>query len=192
MIDCLIASGRSGAERVALDYALSVGMPCGGYTGDDFWVDDRRLDEKYQRVLIGDSGMSLNQATEMNVKASDATLLLVNYHGDLRRDELETMRSCIRNKKSLCVIDLTAEDKELRRQIGNAAEWLLYNTVEVIHISGSCESFFPGTASRAGRVLDAVLGSAFLYLQQHPELQPEPNRFAQRSWKSLNMQGGKA
>ena len=63
---------------------------------------------------------------------------------------------------------------------------------QTLHISGSCESFFPGTASRAGRVLEAVLGSAFLYLQQHPELQPEPNRFAQRSWKSLNMQGGKA
>jgi len=192
MIDCLIAAGRSGAERVALNFALSVGMPCGGYTGEDFWVDDCRLDEKHQHVLIDMAGMSLNQATEMNVKASDATLLLVNYHGDLRRDELETMRSCIRNKKSLCVIDLTSDQDELRQQIRNAAEWLLLNAVEVIHVSGSCESFCPGTSSRAGRVLEAVLGSAFLYLQQHPELQSESNRFAQQSWKSLNIHGGKA
>ena len=181
MIDCLISTGKSGVARMALDYCKIVGMPCGGWTNEDYILDDGCLADKYQRILLP---VKKQSAIEKNVIDADATIIFAYYHGDLIGDELLTMRHCIRHKKDLFVFELSDDIDVMRRQVGPAAEFLLAAHVEVLNVVGSAESDFHGKLRKiAGTALEGVLASAFLYLQEHPELQPNPNRFAEKSWK---------
>ena len=61
-------------DRAALDVALELGMPCGGWCPAGRWAEDGAIDPRYPLVETPSADPAAR--TEWNVRDSDATLLL--------------------------------------------------------------------------------------------------------------------
>ena len=69
----IISGGQTGADRAALDWALSHGIPCGGWCPKGRKAEDGIIDARYPlRETPSDSYL---QRTEWNVRDSDATIV---------------------------------------------------------------------------------------------------------------------
>ena len=70
----IISGGQTGADRAALDVAIKLNIPHGGWIPRGRKTEDGSLDEKYQLQEM--STESYSQRTEQNVIASDGTLII--------------------------------------------------------------------------------------------------------------------
>ena len=69
----IVSGGQSGADRAALDWALSHSLACGGWCPKGRKAEDGPINAKYP--LKESSSASYLQRTEWNVRDSDATIL---------------------------------------------------------------------------------------------------------------------
>ena len=69
----IVCDGQTGADRAALDRALSHKLPCGGWCAKGRKAEDGAIQEKY--LLKESRSASYLQPTEWNVRDSDATVL---------------------------------------------------------------------------------------------------------------------
>jgi hypothetical protein len=69
----IVSDGQTGADRAALDWALSHRLPCGGWCPKGRKAEDGPIDSKYP--LKESPSASYLQRTEWNVRDSDATVL---------------------------------------------------------------------------------------------------------------------
>jgi len=68
----IVSGGQTGADRAALDWALSHNLPCGGWCPKGRKAEDGPINAKYP--LKKSSSASYLQRTEWNVRDSDATI----------------------------------------------------------------------------------------------------------------------
>jgi hypothetical protein len=69
----IISGGQTGADRAALDWALSHNLPCGGWCPKGRKAEDGAIPESYP--LRESTSASYLQRTEWNVRDSDGTVL---------------------------------------------------------------------------------------------------------------------
>jgi hypothetical protein len=69
----IVSGGQTGADRAALDWALSHNLPSGGWCPKGRKAEDGAIDSKYP--LKESSSASYVHRTELNVRDSDATVL---------------------------------------------------------------------------------------------------------------------
>ena len=79
MIDKIISGGQTGADRAALDVAIELGIPHGGWVPKGRKTEAGRLPAKYQLKEMPTD--SYPERTEQNVLDSDGTLII--SHGSL-------------------------------------------------------------------------------------------------------------
>ena len=72
MIKKIISGGQTGADRAALDVAIELGIPHGGWVPKGRMAEDGRLPGNYR--LSETSTIDYNQRTELNVIDSEGTL----------------------------------------------------------------------------------------------------------------------
>ncbi len=79
-IGCVVSGGQSGVDRAALDTAVELGLPYGGWCPRGGWAEDLTeppgLLARYPR-LRATPGSEPAQRTRWNVRDSDATLILL-------------------------------------------------------------------------------------------------------------------
>ena len=80
MIEKIVSGGQTGADRAALDVAIKLGIPHGGWVPKGRKTEDGKLSRKYG--LKETPSLSYAQRTEMNVIDSEGTLIV--SHGRLR------------------------------------------------------------------------------------------------------------
>lgn len=73
-IERIISGGQTGADRATLDWAVSVGIPHGGWCPKGRKAEDGPIDARYQ--LQESTSPSYLQRTEWNVRDSDGTVIL--------------------------------------------------------------------------------------------------------------------
>jgi Circularly permutated YpsA SLOG family/Glycosyl transferase family 2 len=97
----IISGGQTGVDRAALDAALSLGVPCGG------WCPAGRLDENgiipSHYPLQELPGGGYLERTERNVSDADGTAII--HSGLLTGGTQATADFCAKIGKPLCVID---------------------------------------------------------------------------------------
>lgn len=81
MIKKIISGGQTGADRAALDAAIKLEIPHGGWVPKGRKAEDGVIPEKYQLQEMPTA--KYPERTENNVLHSDATLILT--HGPLAR-----------------------------------------------------------------------------------------------------------
>ena len=107
----IVSGGQTGADRAALDWALTHKVECGGWCPKGRKAEDGPIDPKYP--LKETPSVAYFQRTEWNVRDSDATVLF-SVDPKLTGGSLKTMEFARAHNKPclhLCLRDETAAEK---------------------------------------------------------------------------------
>ena len=145
----VVSGGQTGVDRGALDAAISLGMPHGGWCPLGRIAEDGVIPRHYQ---LSETPSALYRVrTEQNVLDSDGTLLF--YRGTLQGGTELTRRFADRHGKPWLPVDLLrAPDVEAIRH------WLAAERIGVLNVAGPRESSAPGIGREVRNVLREVLG----------------------------------
>ena len=144
----VISGGQTGVDRAALDVALELGLPCGGWCPAGRRAEDGPIDARYP--LAQTDTIDYAERTRRNVAEADATLVLC--HGGLSGGTLMTVEAACALDKPCLVIDLRRpwQPQEVQR-------WLRACAVTSVNLAGPRESGAPGIHALASDFLRAVL-----------------------------------
>ena len=109
MIGRLVSGGQTGVDRAALDAALELGVPCGGWCPKGRKAEDGTVPDRYP--LTETPSGSYSQRTRWNIRDSDATLVL--SWGKPTGGVLLTLNECRKVGKPHLVIDQNPQSRGL-------------------------------------------------------------------------------
>ncbi len=144
----IVSGGQTGVDRAALDVAMELGIPHGGWCPKGRRAEDGPIPPRYR--LRETESPDYASRTDRNVADSDGTFIL--YRGSLQGGTALT-RDCARRRgKPLLAVDLEAPT------IPEAVrEWLKAENVHVLNVAGPRESQSKGIATAASAYLRLVL-----------------------------------
>jgi predicted Rossmann fold nucleotide-binding protein DprA/Smf involved in DNA uptake len=144
----VVSGGQTGVDRAALDAALDLGLPCGGWCPRGRRAEDGRLPERYP--LRETPTAAYPERTEWNVRDSDGTLVL--HRGRTRGGTALTLRLARRYGRPALAVDLAAAPPAaLVRQ------WIAREGIARLNVAGPRESEQPGIGAQAAGFLRDVL-----------------------------------
>lgn len=146
----IISGGQSGVDRAALDFCLENNITCGGWCPKNRKAEDGRIPDHYPLIETSSAGYA--ERTEMNVRDSDATLIII--HGKADRGTGLTMALCKKRKKPYFKLDLSEDNLTPIRQ------WLKMNQFQVLNIAGPRESHHPGIYQNTLQALRQIFYTA--------------------------------
>jgi hypothetical protein len=130
MVKKIISGGQTGVDQAALDVAIDLGIPHGGWIPKGRKTEDGTLPAKYQLREMPTS--SYPKRTEQNVIDSDGTLII--SHGRLTGGSLFTFKMAKQHRRPCLHIDLskgTAFEDAMKINT-----WIEANQVEVLNVAG--------------------------------------------------------
>ena len=144
----IISGGQTGVDRAALEAAIALGIPHGGWCPRGRTAEDGPIPSRYELQETDSPDYAVR--TERNVLDADATLIV--YRGRLSGGTELTAQLAERHGRACMVVDLhdPTEPEAVRR-------WLDANRVEVLNVAGPRESQSPGIAVLAGEFLTRVV-----------------------------------
>jgi hypothetical protein len=144
----LVSGGQTGVDRAALDVALDLGLPCGGWCPRGRRAEDGRIPDRYP--LVETPTRFYPERTERNVRGSDGTLILAP--GRPRGGTALTARLAGSIGRPYLVIDLSqpADPEAVRR-------WIEARRIAKLNVAGPRESEAPGVYQKASGLLRAIL-----------------------------------
>jgi hypothetical protein len=155
----LVSGGQTGADRAALDVAVRLGIPYGGWCprggrAEDL-PDPPGLLSTYPQLVETPSTNS-SVRTEWNVRDSDATLLLTDRSDSLSGGTALTRDLAVRLGRPYLVRS-TGQVEAVRAWLLDLREELAQGLV--LNVAGPRESKEPGLYLAACRLLEQVLAS---------------------------------
>lgn len=150
MIKKIISGGQTGADRAALDLAIEMAIPHGGWVPKGRKAEDGKLPPKYHVREMHSANYALR--TEQNVIDSDGTLIL--SHGDLTDGSDYTRQMAQKHTKPCLHVDLKqASAFNAAQQI---ADWIKAVPIEVLNVAGPRASKDPQIYNAVKNILEAV------------------------------------
>ncbi len=129
----IVSGGQAGVDRGALDAALELGNPCGGWCPKGRAAEDGTIPLRYPLQQI-EGGYP--QRTRKNVAESDGTLIL--YRGALSEGSLLTLELCRELGKPVCLVD--ADNSSPAMAAVTAREFIAEHGIEKLNVAGPRES----------------------------------------------------
>jgi hypothetical protein len=148
MLERIVSGGQTGVDRAALDVALALRIPCGGWCPRGRRAEDGPLPPIYP--LAETPVDAYPQRTEWNVRDSAGTLILTRGQPD--RGTALTLRLAREHRKPVYCIDLQTPDF-----FEAVWAWLETHAIDVLNVAGPRESSQPGVyADAAGFLYDLL------------------------------------
>jgi hypothetical protein len=147
----VISGGQTGVDRAALDVALELGIPCGGWCPRGRRAEDGSIAPRYP--LSETPSSAYPERTARNIRDSDGTLVLTRGAPD--GGTALTVKLAHRYRRPLLSIDL-----EQFPSPDQVATWAERQGVEVLNVAGPRESSCPGIGGEAGDFLRRALAPA--------------------------------
>jgi hypothetical protein len=144
MIEKVVSGGQTGVDRAALDIALKLGVPCGGWCPRGRRAEDGPLKEIYP--LQETPSSNYTQRTQRNVRDSDGTVVL--YKSALSGGSALTVELAKEHNKPCLVIDL-CEDSSPEILL----DWLKLQQIRTLNVAGTRESGSTGIYDEACQFL---------------------------------------
>ena len=149
----IVSGGQTGADRAALDFAITHGYTHGGWAPYERKAEDGTIPVKYQLREMDEGGY--RQRTRRNVEDSDGTLIL--NLGKLDGGSLATQKFAKQSGKPYLVLQLDAGMSDPTTRI---LEWLRQHSITALNVAGPRESKRPGIYGRTIELLEAVDAAA--------------------------------
>ena len=130
MIEKIISGGQTGADRAALDMAIKLKIPHGGWIPKGRIAEDGTLPRKYKLQEMPTE--SYPARTEQNVKDSDGTLII--SRGKLSGGSDYTRKMTLRHHKQLLHIDLN--NYEPFDAASLIASWIRMQNIQILNVAG--------------------------------------------------------
>ncbi len=149
MLERIITGGQTGVDRAALDVAIKLDLPCGGWCPKGRASEQGPIADIYPltETPLADPA----QRTEFNVRDADGTLIIA--HGELTGGTALTRDFAAAHAKPCLIV---SPDNTSAAEM--VAAWLAENKIRILNVAGPRESRDPGIYERAGKLLHAVLG----------------------------------
>ncbi len=173
MLKKIISGGQTGADQAALDVAIKLGIPHGGWIPRGRKTEAGMLDDKYKLKEM--ETFDYNKRTERNVIDSDGTLII--SHGRLSGGSDYTREMTILHHRPWLHIDLN------KSSAFQAAEkiksWLAENDIEVLNVAGPRASKDPAIYQATVDIIETVLYLDLVDDTMHASFTGTPKRRAQ-------------
>lgn len=136
----IVTGGQTGVDRAALDVALTLNIPCGGWCPQGRRAEDGPIPVRYP--LVETPTPQYECRTEWNVRDSDGTLIITR--GPLAGGTALTQQLARRYGKPLLVVELEAPPRPAA-----LADWLSRHAIRTLNVAGPRESGRPGIYQQA-------------------------------------------
>jgi hypothetical protein len=144
MVEKIVSGGQTGVDRAALDVALELNLPCGGWCPAGRRAEDGPLPLRYP--LAETPSVDYRQRTDWNTRDSEGTLVLTR--GRPAGGTRFTLRMAMRRGKPRLVIDLNKGFP-----LAAIKEWMANNNISILNVAGPRESEMPGIGQEAAALL---------------------------------------
>jgi hypothetical protein len=161
MLAKLISGGQTGVDRAALDVALDLGIPCGGWCPLGRRAEDGPIAPHYPLTETGSPAYPVR--TRWNVRDADATLILTRGAPD--RGTALTCTLAEKMRKPLLVVRLDESPAAASVQ-----EWMAAHAIGILNVAGPRESSQPGIYAQSREFLLQVLAIALERARQGSRL----------------------
>lgn len=130
-VDKIISGGQTGVDRAALDVALELNIPHGGWCPLGRRAEDGRIHNKY--ALTETPSRDYLQRTEWNVRDSDATLILA--HSTVEGGTAATVDYARQYDRPFIIVDLS--DPTSQSNLANSTlTWLNKHHIKILNVAG--------------------------------------------------------
>ncbi len=147
----LISGGQTGVDRAALDVALELGLPCGGWCPEGRLAEDGPIPERYPVREL--PGADYPVRTLANVLQSDGTLLI--YFEQFSGGTRLTLDLCLRFDKPFLLVD--GEMVSEARAALVVRRFLKREGIEKLNVAGPRASKEPRAYPYTYRLLKTIL-----------------------------------
>jgi hypothetical protein len=130
VIEKIVSGGQTGADRAALDAAIALGVPHGGWLPKGRIAEDGPLPDSY--ALQEMPSADYRDRTVQNVIDSDGTLII--SRGALTGGSATTLTAAKDNKKPSLHIDLNVTPAF--SALSEIVDWLIANRIAVLNVAG--------------------------------------------------------
>jgi hypothetical protein len=154
MLEKIVSGGQTGVDRAALEVALELGIPFGGWCPKGRLAEDGPIPSRYP--LQETPSDIYAQRTEWNVRDSDGAVILTR--GRPTEGTAFTIEMAAKWKKPFLVIDLGPDSSPHQDLRGAALSWITQHNIRVLNIAGPRESKCPGIYNEAMEFLRNVFG----------------------------------
>lgn len=131
MLKKIISGGQTGVDRAALDAAIRMGIPHGGWIPKGRMTEEGPLPENYRLEEMETD--SYPERTEKNVVVSDGTLII--SRGPLTGGTDYTRKMILKHGKQMLHIDLALHSNPLDAA-SLASSWIEMHNIEVLNVAG--------------------------------------------------------
>lgn len=167
MVKKIISGGQTGADQAALDVAIKLGIPHGGWIPKGRLTENGPLEAKYQLQEMETA--NYNKRTEQNVIDSHGTLII--SHGMLTGGSEYTREMATYHNRPWLHIDLnTTSDFHAAQKIQS---WIKDHHIETLNVAGPRASKDAQIYRATTDILETVL-----YLDLVESSLPNPSEFA--------------
>lgn len=150
----IVSGGQTGADRAALDVAMSLGLETGGWVPHGRRAEDGRIPVRYSG-LIETETEDYHHRTALNVRDADATLIFT--FGEPTGGTGLTLKLVRGSTKPHLAVDLEAlSSAEAAERI---RDWLAEKSIRVLNVAGPRASREPRIAAAVADVLRAALSA---------------------------------
>ena len=146
----IVSGGQTGVDRAALNTAMLLGVPCGGWCPKGRRAEDGVIPGSYplQETDVADYAVR----TRKNVEDSDGTLILT--WGPAEGGTALTIALAKKLGKTHMVVDLAA-----RPSTAQVKAWLQREGVGTLNVAGPRASTFPEVGGHTRQYLQSLLAN---------------------------------
>jgi len=133
----IISGGQTGVDRGALDAALSLGVPCGGWCPVGRLAEDGAIPAQYPLTEL--AGAGYDERTQKNVEDSDGTLVIT--FGPASGGTARTIEFCRKLGRPHVIVD--AASVPLAEAIRRAVQFVTQEDIQQLNVAGPRASGVP-------------------------------------------------
>jgi len=151
----IVSGGQTGVDRAALDVAIYLEIPHGGWCPRGRKAEDGSISNVYQLTETGSSSYVVR--TEKNVIESDGTLIL--YRNRMSRGTALTASLTRRHVRPCLAVDIAAMQSSdcdngwIGQKVDEIHTWLIQENIKTLNVAGPRESTSRGIAADAHTLL---------------------------------------